>query len=216
MAISQGRKVLFEKSAEKSFSHSENITLLISECLKESGLIMKDLNGVVVSAGPGSYTGLRVGTAVAKAICFSRRIPLISVSSLESLAHGVNRELIEEHDIILSTIDARRMELYACYLNERMEIVKDVHTLILTDYGLDLFSDYSKVIVVGDGAEKTVDYFKSLKIVNGCVLPNAAYMCKPALKKFENADFENLYEFEPNYFKPPNITKSKKTFFPKS
>ena len=92
-------------------SHAEKIMELTDRCLKDAGLAPENLDAVCISGGPGSYTGLRIGTSTAKGICYARAIPLIAVPSLEGIARGAITAM-PDVDICCPMIDARRMEVY--------------------------------------------------------------------------------------------------------
>ena len=81
---------------------------------------------VVLSKGPGSYTGLRIGTSIAKGLCYSLEIPLVSVSTLKAMAFGISKE--EDYKFYCPMIDARRMEVFSSIFdqsnNEVREIIK--------------------------------------------------------------------------------------------
>ena len=104
-------------SEEESFQHAAVLTVLIEKCLKNNQRTVQDLDAIAVSGGPGSYTGLRIGTSVAKGLCYAVEIPLIALSSLAVMANGV-KSLYElpKDALICPLIDARRMEVYtACF-----------------------------------------------------------------------------------------------------
>jgi len=75
----------------ESFSHSEKLHLFISEVFKRQSLKPEKLNAIAVSKGPGSYTGLRIGVAAAKGLCFALDLPLIALNSLEVLVQSVSK-----------------------------------------------------------------------------------------------------------------------------
>src|SRR6187549_2831742 len=79
-------RILAKKEEKAGQSHARLLTTFITECLKESGFHLPDLNAVAVSKGPGSYTGLRIGVSTAKGLCYGLEIPLISVNTLQSMA----------------------------------------------------------------------------------------------------------------------------------
>ncbi|MGB0368257.1 MAG: tRNA (adenosine(37)-N6)-threonylcarbamoyltransferase complex dimerization subunit type 1 TsaB, partial [Flavobacteriales bacterium] len=88
VAVAQNGQVLsLKESHDQSYSHSEKLVTYIDEAIKEAGLKASDLDAVCVAKGPGSYTGLRIGVSAAKGLCYGLEIPLISVGSLESMAH---------------------------------------------------------------------------------------------------------------------------------
>ncbi|MDR0986157.1 MAG: tRNA (adenosine(37)-N6)-threonylcarbamoyltransferase complex dimerization subunit type 1 TsaB [Ruminococcus sp.] len=92
VAVTDGA-VLAEKSFEADRSHSVVLLPTIMECLKTAGFEAKDLDGIAVDIGPGSYTGIRIGIATAMGIVFPTGIPCCGVSSLEAMAYGVKRAI---------------------------------------------------------------------------------------------------------------------------
>jgi tRNA threonylcarbamoyladenosine biosynthesis protein TsaB len=95
---------------------SETLMPLVARVLERAGLAPRELDAVAVGAGPGSFTGLRIGMATAKGIAFAAGIPLWAVSSLAALALGAVRR--GATGVILPVLDARRGELYAGYYRD--------------------------------------------------------------------------------------------------
>ena len=94
--------------------HTERVLPMVNELLKEADLSLSQLNAIAFNSGPGSFTGVRVGTSVAQGLAFSNDLPVIAVSSLAALAQLAFRE--ENKDNVLSAIDARMSEVYwGCY-----------------------------------------------------------------------------------------------------
>ena len=94
--------------------HTERVLPMVDELLKKADLTLADLNALAFNCGPGSFTGVRVGTSVAQGLAFSSNLPVIPVSSLAALAQLAFRE--ENKQNVLSTIDARMNEMYwGCY-----------------------------------------------------------------------------------------------------
>ena len=103
-----------------SFSHSEKLHIFIEELFTNTGKKLSELDAVAVSKGPGSYTGLRIGVSTAKGLCFGLDIPLISVETLEVLSRTfLSEHSVNENDILIPMIDARRMEVYTAIFNTR-------------------------------------------------------------------------------------------------
>ena len=109
----EGKTIACKEIAEQNFSHAEKLHVFIEELLQENNLTYKDLKAIAVSQGPGSYTGLRIGVSSAKGLCYALNIPLIAIDTLESLA----RKITISDGIIISMIDARRMEVYSAIFN---------------------------------------------------------------------------------------------------
>ena len=101
VAISKDGKLINIAESQVLNSHSEVITLLIQSCLKESDLLMSQINAIAISDGPGSYTSLRVGAATAKGLCYGLHIPMIAIDSLQILAAGVSQEYIADEEVII-------------------------------------------------------------------------------------------------------------------
>ena len=192
-----------------SFSHSEKLHLFISEVLQEAKLKSADLDAVAVSKGPGSYTGLRIGVAAAKGLCFGLDIPLIALNALKILAQASTEQ---NTDYIIPMMDARRMEVYTAVFDSRRNWVEDTSALVLSrDSFKELLKDQT-VLVLGDGAQK----FKKLNPEINAVFPSEIFYPKAvdmtplAWEKFNSQAFESLAYFEPFYLKDFQTTPPKK------
>jgi len=82
-----GKTTDFTDILEDEYSHSEKLNISILSLLKKNNLSFDEIDAVAISSGPGSYTGLRIGTSSAKGFCYGRDIPLIGVNTLEALCH---------------------------------------------------------------------------------------------------------------------------------
>ena len=107
VCISKGLEILNFQVASELFQHSEVLTGLIDNCLKESGLSIRELDALAVSSGPGSYTSLRVGLSTAKGICYALGKPLIGVSTLRALALAAKGHFENQEALYCPMIDAR-------------------------------------------------------------------------------------------------------------
>ena len=191
-------------------SHSSLLTNLIDDLLKYCQLQMKDLDAVAISMGPGSYTGLRIGTSVAKGLCFGLEIPLIAVNTLEAMALGVNNSNLSGK-LLCPMLDARRMEVYTTLLNAKMDIVQQTSAKIIGENSfVDLLKE-NKILFFGNGAEKCKPVFGENK--NAYFLdeiePSAASVGTLAGRKFLENEFEDLAYFAPFYLKEFRTTTPK-------
>lgn len=226
-AISDGEKIICGRRSAEPRQHASMTAVYVQEMLDECGLTMADIDAVALSSGPGSYTGLRVGSSTAKGLCFGAGKPLIAVGTLDVLAWQALDSFASPS--ILPMIDARRMEVYTapytlgadgCPVRQG-----EVAPVVLDAHSFDELFAAGPVVVIGDGAEK----FRALKcqvepgmtetsfptaignlFIQCC--PEAAAMLKPALKKFEAGQFENIAYFEPFYLKDFVATVGKKLF----
>ena len=103
-----------------NYSHSENLHVFIKELLNKNNTEFNQLSAISVSRGPGSYTGLRIGLSAAKGLCYGLDIPLISISSLKILANSIKYD-----GFIVSTMDARRDEVYSCIYDSNLNVIRE-------------------------------------------------------------------------------------------
>lgn len=216
VAVSKGMNLLGIRTSEEKFQHAENLTSFISAALEMAGFSLPEIDAVVVSSGPGSYTSLRVGTSTAKGICFALGIPLISVDTLRALALAAKNEL-DLPAYYCPMIDARRMEVYCAIYDELNFPVAEKMAKIIEERTFDNFFATGKSIVfTGNGAEKCKDILGEKNSVFHPLECSASHMVNLAVRKFEQNDFENMAYYVPTYLKSPNITKPRKTgLFPK-
>ncbi len=197
-----------DQSYHLSKSHSSLLPGIINELLENSSVAKADLNAVAVSAGPGSYTGLRIGVSSAKGLCFGLRIPLISIPTLEILLEKAI-SVVNGTCYILPMIDARRMEVYTMITNETGKIIEETHALVLEESTFDHLTG-KPVWLVGNGAEKfkSINHRPDIRI-EGEWFPDARYMGRIAYRRFRKEEFEDLAYFEPDYLKEFQTKKAK-------
>ena len=202
--FSDGRLVAFRETQEKN-AHSARLTVMIEEVMQEAGLSYTSLSAVAVSMGPGSYTGLRIGAGVAKGLCYALNIPLIAVSSLESIALEIAGRIQamqwEKSPLIVPMIDARRMEVYRAIFDARGQMIKEVEAEIINETTFQSFN--CPIILAGDGAAKSRALFADnpQMIFMDNILASARWMGVPAQRKLSTGETENTAYFEPFYLK---------------
>jgi len=194
----------------EQFSHSENLHVFIEQVLKESNLQPKAIKAIAISAGPGSYTGLRIGVATAKGLCYGWDIPLIALPTLRILAEQVTYEFTDI-EYIIPMIDARRMEVFTAVYSHDFSPILGERAEILTESTFDTYLNKGKTIFLGDGITKFQAickhknaYFWENKF------PSAKQMGRLALEKYQAQAFEDIAYFEPFYLKEVYLVKSDK------
>jgi tRNA threonylcarbamoyladenosine biosynthesis protein TsaB len=213
VALIDSGKVIAIREINEGFKHSEKLTVFTSEVVKEAGINLSDLKAVAVSAGPGSYTGLRIGVSVAKGLCYSLDIPLISISTLELMASGALSKIKNpDSDIFYCPmIDARRMEVYISLYDSNLTSVISPTAIVVDEEFLFDFRNNKKIYFFGDGAEKCKDVLKTAGnfIFQPDIFPSAKFMSEIAEKKFMEKQFEDIALFEPFYLKEfqPGVKK---------
>ncbi|HLP17148.1 MAG TPA: tRNA (adenosine(37)-N6)-threonylcarbamoyltransferase complex dimerization subunit type 1 TsaB [Bacteroidota bacterium] len=113
--IDDGFVVAHRTVTEKNI-HSERLMVLVDEVLREAGVAVKDLAGIAVSIGPGSFTGLRIGLSTAKGLAYAQSLPMIPVPTLDAIAEeAVRTGVAASGDVICALIDAKRDEAYYAF-----------------------------------------------------------------------------------------------------
>lgn len=217
VAISRGGELLsLKETHDQSYSHSEKLVVYIDEAIKQAGLKPSDLDAACVSKGPGSYTGLRIGVSAAKGLCHGLGIPLLSVGSLESMAHWAKAEFPEQLtdvSFLCPMIDARRMEVYTQAFDTSLKEVEPISAVIIDENSFALELDKGNVAFFGDGATKCNDVINhpNANFLDG-FNPSARGMITLAEAKFAENQFEDVAYFEPYYLKDFVAGKPKKVF----
>ena len=194
-----GNLIALKESVTESFSHSEKLLVFVEELIENSQLKLVDISAIAVSMGPGSYTGLRIGVATAKGLCYGLNIPLISISTLKSMSLGMSLKM--KADLFCPMIDARRMEVYSAFFDINNIRKRGIQADILdsNSYKNEL---KEKVIFFGDGSDKAKEVIKSKNaIFIADFHPSANFIGMLSYQKFLNSDFEDLAYFEPFYLK---------------
>ncbi|MBO7628563.1 MAG: tRNA (adenosine(37)-N6)-threonylcarbamoyltransferase complex dimerization subunit type 1 TsaB [Bacteroidales bacterium] len=210
VAINDGCNTIALRECKGQNAHSEKITIFIKEVMDEVGISYNQLDAVAVSKGPGSYTGLRIGTSTAKGVCYAADVPLMAVDTLHAMAYGMKAKLgseLQPGDLLVPMIDARRMEVYCAVFDSDMNRVQDTAAVVFdTDSNLSALSSQllaSRLWLFGDGAPKLHELFKGDSRINivDDFAPSAAYMAALADQAMKAGDFVDVAYFEPFYLK---------------
>jgi len=209
VALARDGKVISSKELDSGYSHAENLTLFIETVLLEAEVIAGQLDAVAISQGPGSYTGLRIGTSVAKGLCYGLEIPLLAVETLQAMSLDSR---IPAGYIRCPMIDARRMEVYCAIYNEDNEIVEPTEAKIIASDAFSDITDSEKIVLFGNGAEKCKTILpptESLRYIDN-VAASALLMATLSENEFYLKHFKDVAYFEPFYLKDFVATTPKK------
>jgi tRNA threonylcarbamoyladenosine biosynthesis protein TsaB len=208
-ALHENGNLVATKELHTPQSAASQLGVQIEALFNTTKITRRSLEAVAVSSGPGSYTALRIGVAMAKGICYGLDIPLIALDSLLVLAAGVSKT--EKADLLCPMIDARRMEVYCCLFDRTLERIDETRAKIID---VSSFSDQllkSSVLFFGDGAAKCqgiITHPNAFFLQNS--FPLASNMGNLAFKRFKTGQHEDLMLFEPTYLKE-FIAKTKLT-----
>tara|TARA_B100001079_G_C16302105_1_gene465973 strand:+ start:176 stop:841 length:666 start_codon:yes stop_codon:yes gene_type:complete len=195
-----GKVITIKEKNDKSYSHSTKLHSFIDEVLKESNVSIRELSAIAVSKGPGSYTGLRIGVATAKGLCYALDLPLISVSTLLILA----KQIKVESGLIIPVMDARRDEVYSAVFDSSYDSIREVLAQIITKNSFRELISRNKLFFVGNGQEKCKRLIKNnsnLIFSSHETFPSSNEMAGLSFEKFKNSKFEDIAYFEPDYLK---------------
>ena len=199
-------------------NHSELIGVFVQEVLAESGIQPKDLDAVALSIGPGSYTGLRIGTSFAKGLCYGSDLKLITIPTLKIIAQNAKEKYnIEDEALLCPMIDARRMEVYNCIYDANLNEVRETQPEIIDENSFAEILKEKKIYFFGNGAEKCKTFITHENaIFLSEVYPLATSMVTLSQAAFEIEDFADVAYFEPFYLKAAHVTMPKNQLTPNS
>ncbi len=212
VAVSEDGKVIYEKADLNGPSHAVSCGVFVDEALSFAESHAIPLDAVAVSMGPGSYTGLRIGVSTAKGVCYGRRVPLLSVPTLQLLCVPVLlfHEEIPDEALFVPMIDARRMEVYAAVYDRALREVRGIQPDIVDADTYKEYLDRGPVCFFGDGAMKCKEVITH---PNAIFLPGinplAKYMHPIAERSLMRGETEDVAYFEPFYLKEFVATKSR-------
>jgi len=160
VALSEGDQQISLVESDQERSHARLLNPYIRQVLDEAGHTPGQLDGVAVSKGPGSYTGLRIGVSTAKGLAYALEIPLLASGTLENMAHGAMAHpevlrLAESHGeglLLCPMLDARRMEVYAGFYSPDLTTFKQVSADIIEKTSYRDILDEHQVCFFGNGS----------------------------------------------------------------
>lgn len=197
VCLSCNGKSLAAVSHDNQKDHAAWLHPVIDKIISGTGHTMKQLDAVAVTIGPGSYTGLRVGLAAAKGICYALDIPLITVGTLELMAFAAAREAT---DLICPVIDARRMEVFMALYNRQEEVLLPPAAIVLDEFDFSLFAS-RPLLVCGNGRKKLQSFLSGSNITFTDIQASAIDLAIVAGNYYNRQGFASLAYSEPLYIK---------------
>ena len=168
VALLEDGKLLGESYQNTGLTHSQTLMVMAEQLLSQCGKTVADVTAAAVAAGPGSFTGVRIGVAAAKGFAWGREIPCYGVSTLEAMALSLGAY----QGYVCPCMDARRSQVYNAlfYVNHGMlERVSEDRAISLAELGEELKNFKEPIFLVGDGSN--LCYNTLLESVPGLVLP---------------------------------------------
>jgi tRNA threonylcarbamoyladenosine biosynthesis protein TsaB len=209
VAVSQNGELLNEQVELEHNRAGERLHLMINATLETAGKRFSDLNAVSVSGGPGSYTGLRIGVSAAKGICFALNIPLIHIESFQAMQHAVRHRLRQEVDCYIGLIDARRMDAYTAVMDIEGDYLSAPEAITLQPDSFQEFLKDNSCLLMGTAVQKYMDLNPGF---SGVQVPFSELLASDTISlsyhKFRAKSFENLFYYEPLYYKAVFLAKN--------
>lgn len=210
VALLEENRIIADFNVNNKLTHSQKLLPMIDSVLCQSGYKIGDVELFCVSAGPGSFTGVRIGIATVKGLAFSGDLPCVEVSSLEALAY-LNKD---SGSIICPVMDARRDEYYNALFNCDMTRICDDRA-ISAEALEEQLKGYESVILNGDGAIKLYNWLDNrvagVKLASGInLLQNAASVGLCGIEKYKNGHAVSSQKLSPIYLRKPQAEREYK------
>ncbi|MDR1653360.1 MAG: tRNA (adenosine(37)-N6)-threonylcarbamoyltransferase complex dimerization subunit type 1 TsaB [Prevotellaceae bacterium] len=212
VSVSQGIKSIFSLSDSQGQSHAALLSVFIEQALQLVRQQASKPDAVAVSAGPGSYTGLRIGVATAKGLCFGFDVPLLSVDTLQIMFHTARQQIVnpDSNALFCPMIDARRMEVYhALYQADGTTVLPAQAAIVSADFLAEILCE-KKIYFFGNGSEKCKSILQSpnCQFIDN-IFPLSENMCELSREQFLIRQFVDIAGFEPLYLKEFRTVKAK-------
>ena len=208
----------FEEKTDEQFVHAERILGMVDGVIQKSGLTKPEIDGIAVSIGPGSFTGLRIGLSTAKGIAYAWNRPIIGVSTLEALAfRAMAQASASEEFLVVAAIDARRDEVYCGSFRHHGSTLHEEWSprdMRVSDLVREI--EGRPVLLTGDGVEKILEACKedfSLRLLRTVApaLRTASAISIGALgrQRLMEGEKGNAQRLEPKYLKDVYTSSTK-------
>jgi tRNA threonylcarbamoyladenosine biosynthesis protein TsaB len=186
----------------KQRDHAGFLQPAIEKILSKNDVNINNLNAIAVSAGPGSYTGLRVGMASAKGLCYALNIPLILVNTLEIMAlSAIFQHPKKDKSLFCPMIDARRMEVFTAVYDKDLNEALAPSSVTLQESSLEEILQENEVVFSGSGSAKFKAILKNENALFGIGNIEPKAMSILSEKKYNQKAFADLHLSEPLYIK---------------
>ena len=205
VAVVTEELVMAEYTIDHKKTHSQTLLAMVDEMLKMADIQLEELDAIAVSGGPGSFTGLRIGSATAKGLGLALNIPLIHVPTIDAMAYnfyGTDR-------LICPMMDARRTQVYTGIYknNDTFEIIKKQDIVLIKDITEELNNIGKPVLLLGDGAQVNKAYLEENLTVPYLFAPlnlnrsKAASVGALGVKMYAEGKTESAAEHVPEYMR---------------
>lgn len=198
VCLAENEKVLGTMINPAEKESASWLHIAIQQLLLDNTIHTSQLDAIAVSAGPGSYTGLRVGMAAAKGLCYALAKPLITINTLQMMANAVQQPSTQ---LLCPMIDARRMEVFTAVYDTSLQEVMPGTNLILEENSFSALLNEHTISFFGNGSIKAGSLLMHKNAVFISITSTAENMVSLAAKRYLHQEFANLAYVEPYYGK---------------
>ncbi len=210
VAVSRNGVTVACKELSGENAHSQILLPYINDIMGQVGIDKSELSAVAVSEGPGSYTGLRIGTSTVKGLCYAWQLPMIAVSTLAAIAKGAMQQYDGVDKLYCPMIDARRMEVYCAIYDVHLHEMLPINNVIVDEHSFEHILAEHTIVFCGNAVEKVRPVYESNKhAVFSQARCSAAYMSGIAYEHYKNNRIVDVAYFEPFYLKAYQSAVSK-------
>lgn len=204
VALSKAGKVIGLQESAYPNVHAEKLAVFIHILMEQAALPYSALDAIAVGTGPGSYTGLRIGTSTAKGLCYALNKPLLAIPTLKAMALASAHKIKRDDIYYCSMIDARRLEVYTALYDYTGREIQPVEAKILDEYSFTGFLNEGEIAFCGDGMPKMKKLSSpddTHRIWVDEVYASAKNMVLLAEEYFAKKEFADVAYYEPFYLK---------------
>ncbi|MDQ6610086.1 MAG: tRNA (adenosine(37)-N6)-threonylcarbamoyltransferase complex dimerization subunit type 1 TsaB [Bacteroidota bacterium] len=209
VCLADGKTILKTETNSSGREAASWLHTAIKNVMHENGHSLQQLDAVAISAGPGSYTGLRVGMSTAKGLCYALSVPLITINTLQMMAASVAKPSTQ---LLCPMIDARRMEVFTALFNTTLEEIMPSVPLVLDEAFFGKWLDTSTITFFGNGSIKADSLINHPNALFRNIISTAANMVNLSFYKHEQNQFSDLAYTEPLYGKDFHLPIYKKNY----
>ena len=192
-----GMMLSIEKN-ERQKDHAAWLHPAIKGIFEKNNSELTKVDAIAVTGGPGSYTGLRIGMATAKGICYALNKPLVTLNTLQVMANAAKKE---KADLLCPMIDARRMEVFAAIYSKELQIIKEPAAIEINEKSFDEELATRSICFFGNGSIKFQLLKKNKHAIFSNIISDASSMISLSEEKFTQKEFADLAYAEPLYLK---------------
>ena len=206
IALKKDNSTIIEINKENIKNHNEELLPILNSFLENNKISLNEINCIIMGIGPGSFTAIRIAFSTIKTICYAKNIPIIGVSSLETLYQNI----ASYNGIKVSMIDARKGSIYANIYKDNNKIKENLDLTYEEIVNLikDTTTKDDTITLCGDGFSKNEPYFleklqeyKLNKLDNSYNIIKASNSILMSEERYNKKEFDNIFSLNPLYIR---------------